>query len=72
MIRGGVTADGRTTYFPESKSALIQPLGLSDDEKADLLAFLDAFSGEKITEDYPTLPEYAPLFTQAELEEASK
>ncbi|MDD1782669.1 cytochrome-c peroxidase [Enterovibrio sp. ZSDZ35] len=70
--RGGVTADGRTTDFPQTKSTLIQPLGLTDSEKADLLAFLAAFSGERITMDYPTLPEYQPLFSEEELAEATK
>ena len=70
--RGGIAADGRTTDFPENKSPLIKPLGLTDQEKADLLAFLDAFSGDKVTETRPTLPPYAPLFTEQELLEAKK
>ncbi len=65
--RGGVSEDGRTTDFPETKSALIKPLGLSDEEKEDLIAFIEAFSGEEILIDKPKLPEYAPLFTEAEL-----
>ncbi len=70
--RGGVDEDGNTTSFPENKSALIKPLGLSDAEKEDLLAFLDAFSGDEIRIDKPELPEYAPLFTKAQLMEARK
>lgn len=66
--RGGVTEDGRTTDFPETKSALIKPLGLSDQEKEDLIAFIEAFSGEEILMDKPKLPEYAPLFSEAELQ----
>jgi cytochrome c peroxidase len=65
--RGGVTEDGRTTDFPETKSALIKPLGLTDEEKEDLIAFLEAFSGEEILMDKPKLPEYAPLFSEAEV-----
>ena len=70
--RGGVTADGQTTAFPKTKTKLIKPLSLSDAEKADLVVFLDAFSGEKIMMDAPTLPEYAPLFTKTELQELKK
>ena len=66
--RGGVDEEGRTTDFPETKSELIKPLGLSDAEKEDLLAFLEAFSGEEILMDKPKLPEYAPLFSEAELQ----
>jgi len=64
---GGVTEDGRTTDFPASKSELIQPLGLSDQEKEDLVAFLESFSGDEILMDKPELPPYVPLFTEAEL-----
>ncbi len=69
---GGFAEDGRTTDFPETKSKLIKPLGLSDVEKEDLLSFIEAFSGEEIIVDRPILPEYAPLFTKAELMEAKK
>ncbi len=67
--RGGVTADGRTTGFPKTKSELIKPLGLNKEEKADLLAFLDAFSGEKITMEYPQLPPSEQLFSEEEISE---
>ncbi|MGF1764957.1 cytochrome-c peroxidase [Aliivibrio kagoshimensis] len=70
--RGGIDANGRTSTFSESKSPLIKPLGLSSDEKADLLAFLDAFTGERLLMDYPTIPEYQPLFTEKQLKEATK
>ena len=69
---GGVAEDGRTTDFPDTKTALIKPLALTDEEKEDLLAFLEAFSGEEITMDKPKLPKYAPLFTKQELMEAKK
>ena len=65
--RGGVAEDGRTTDFSETKSALIKPLGLTDEEKEDLVAFLEAFSGEEILMDKPRLPEYAPLFSEADI-----
>jgi cytochrome c peroxidase len=70
--RGGVTEDGRTTDFSQTKSPLIKPLGLEPQEKADLVAFLGAFSGERLTMERPELPDYAPLFTEQELLEASK
>lgn len=69
---GGVAADGRSTGFPKSKSELIKPLGLNDSEVSDLVAFLNAFSGDKITMDWPKLPPYAALFTKEQLMEAKK
>ena len=69
---GGMDVDGRTTLFPENKDARIKPLGLSDDEKSDLIAFLEAFSGEEMIIEKPVLPEYQPLFTEAELKEVKK
>lgn len=70
--RGGVAKDGRTSGFPQTKSALIKPLGLTASEKKQLLAFLGAFSGERITMDYPTLPKYQRLFSEEELAEVKK
>lgn len=70
--RGGVDEEGRTTGFPQSKSPLIKPLGLNDDEKEDLVTFIEAFSGDEILMDKPKLPKYAPLFTEAELKEVKK
>ncbi|MDP2575710.1 cytochrome c peroxidase [Vibrio penaeicida] len=70
--RGGVAKDGRTSGFPQTKSTLIKPLGLTASEKKQLLAFLGAFSGERITMDYPTLPKYQRLFSEEELAEVKK
>ncbi len=70
--RGGLDEEGRTTPFPENKSKIIKPLGLADEEKEDLIAFIEAFSGEEILVDPPELPDYAPLFTRQELMEAKK
>jgi cytochrome c peroxidase len=39
-------------------SSLLKPLGLSDTEKEDLLAFLETLSGEEIIVDPPELPPY--------------
>ena len=60
-------AGGGHNMFSKNKSKLIKPLGLNDAEKEDLLAFLEAFSGEEIAIDRPKMPDYAPLFTKAEL-----
>ena len=70
--RGGIAADGRTTGFPETKTPLIKPLGLTAGEKSDLLAFLDAFSGERMDMAYPEIPPSQRLFTEQELAEATK
>jgi len=69
---GGVTDDGRTTDFTKTKTPLIKPLGLTDEEKKDLVAFLEAFSGPEIEIEKPKLPEYEPLFTRKELEDIVK
>ncbi len=45
----------------ENKTKLIKPLGLSDKEIGDLVAFVEAFSGPEIKIDRPKLPPYAPL-----------
>lgn len=41
-----------------TKSPLIRPLGLTQREKADLVAFLNSMSGSEVLEDVPKLPEY--------------
>ncbi|MEZ8344985.1 cytochrome-c peroxidase [Vibrio splendidus] len=70
--RGGVADDGRTTGYPQTKSALIQPLGLTEQDKKNLLSFVEAFSGEQIFIEEPTIPKYQPLFTKEELAGAEK
>ena len=40
---------------------MIQPLGLTDGEKADLVAFLESLSGEEILPEDPEIPEMEPL-----------
>jgi cytochrome c peroxidase len=45
-----------------NKTALLKPLGLSDQEKKDLVAFLEALSMDKpLLMDPPKLPPYAPM-----------
>ena len=52
---------GGTNEFAANKTPLIKPLGLSDEEIEDLVAFLEALSGEEIIMSTPKLPPYAPL-----------
>ncbi len=56
---------GGTNEFSETKTDLIVPLGLTDEEKSNLLAFLESLSGERITMEYPDLPPTQPLPAQA-------
>jgi len=69
---GGKDENGRTTLFTENKDKRIKPLGLSDDEKSDLVTFIESFSGEEMIIPKPKLPAYQALFTKAELEEVKK
>ena len=52
---------GGKNEFSANKTRLIKPLGLSDEEKEDLLAFLESLSGREIKMKTPRLPQYAPL-----------
>ncbi|MFQ5624055.1 MAG: cytochrome-c peroxidase [Paracoccaceae bacterium] len=44
-----------------NKTPLLKPLNLTDEEKEDLVAFLESLSGDEIKIETPTLPSYAPL-----------
>ena len=44
-----------------NKTPLLKPLNLTDDEKEDLVSFLDSLSGEELRIEIPQLPSYAPL-----------
>ncbi|MTI16013.1 cytochrome-c peroxidase [Rhodobacteraceae bacterium RKSG542] len=59
---------GGTNEFAENKTKLLKPLGLSEEEKADLVNFIKSLSGDEILIDEPELPEYAPLPTAANVE----
>ena len=52
---------GAENEFVANKSPLIRPLGLTDAEKADLVAFLESLSGEEILPELPELPMMEPL-----------
>ncbi len=51
---------GGKNEFSKNKSKLIQPLGLTETEINDLVAFLESLSGDEIIVDAPDLPDYAP------------
>lgn len=59
--QGGGRNDFTDGTMAKNKTKLLKPLGLSDDEKADLVAFLESLSGPEIKISTPKLPRYAPL-----------
>jgi cytochrome c peroxidase len=54
-------AGGGENDFSRTKTQMIKPLGLKDKEKADLVAFLESLSGERIVMEQPDLPPSEPL-----------
>lgn len=54
-------AGGGKNEFAKTKSPLIKPLGLTDTEIDDLVAFLESLSGEEILLEAPDLPKMEPL-----------
>ena len=56
-------AGGGENEFADTKSPMIQPLGLEDKEIDDLVAFLESLSGDEILMEPPELPEMEPLPT---------
>jgi cytochrome c peroxidase len=52
---------GGTQDIFGTKSPLIQPLNLTEDEKKDLVAFLQSLSGTEIIVETPELPDYEAL-----------
>jgi cytochrome c peroxidase len=62
---GGGSNDFTDGTMAKSKTTLLKPLGLSDAEKEDLVAFLESLSGDEIKIPTPSLPSYAPLPTVA-------
>jgi len=52
---------GDENEFAATKSPLIRPLGLTDAEMSDLVAFLESLSGEEILMETPDLPVMQPL-----------
>lgn len=58
---GGGQNDFTDGTMASSKTDLIKPLGLDEDEVSNLVAFLEAFSGDELEVEAPKLPPYAPL-----------
>ena len=58
---GGGSNEFTDGTLAKNKTKLLKPLGLSDQEKEDLAAFLESLSGEEIKMSTPKLPPYAPL-----------
>jgi cytochrome c peroxidase len=58
---GGGSNDFTDGTMASSKTDLIKPLGLDEDEVENLVAFLEAFSGDELEVEAPKLPPYAPL-----------
>jgi len=58
---GGGTNEFTDGVLAKNKTNLLKKLGLTDDEKADLAAFLESLSGKEIKMSTPKLPPYAPL-----------
>lgn len=52
---------GGENEFSANKTELIQPLGLSDGEIDDIVAFLESLSGEEILMEEPEIPAMQPL-----------
>ncbi|MBI4520833.1 MAG: hypothetical protein HY701_08330, partial [Gemmatimonadetes bacterium] len=49
-----------------NKTSVLKKLELTDEEKEDLVAFLDSLTGDEITMETPTLPEMAAVVYQGE------
>jgi cytochrome c peroxidase len=58
---GGGSNEFTDGSMAANKTKLLKPLGLTDAEKEDLVAFLEALSGPEIKMSTPKLPRYAPL-----------
>ncbi|VAV92668.1 Cytochrome c551 peroxidase [hydrothermal vent metagenome] len=58
---GGGQNDFTDGTISKTKTPLLKPLGLSEKEVDDLVAFLEAFSGDELAIEAPKLPDYAPL-----------
>ena len=50
-----------TIGWGKSKTPILKPLNLTDEEKGALVAFLESISGEEILMETPQLPKYQPL-----------
>jgi len=62
--QGGGQNDFTDGTMASTKTELLKPLGLSDDEVGQLVSFLEAFSGDELKVDPPVLPPYGPLASE--------
>jgi len=58
---GGGKNDFTDGTMAKNKTSILKPLGLSEKEVGDLVAFLEGFSGDELKVEAPKLPDYAPL-----------
>ncbi|MFQ5707117.1 MAG: cytochrome-c peroxidase [bacterium] len=56
--QGGGEDQIEQTFGQRTKTDLLKPLNLTDQEKAQLVAFLESLSGQEIVMDIPELPPY--------------
>lgn len=63
---------GGKNEFVANKTKLLKPLGLSDSEIEDLIAFIESLSGTEIKMKSPKLPPYAPLPSAASARRSPK
>ena len=61
---GGGENDFTDGTIASTKSELLHPLGLTDDEVDQLVAFLEAFSGDELEVEAPELPPYEALASE--------
>jgi cytochrome c peroxidase len=61
---GGGDNDFTDGTMASTKTSLLKPLDLTEDEVGELVAFLEAFSGDELEVEPPELPPYAPLAIQ--------
>lgn len=58
---GGGSNEFTDGTMAKSKTPLLKPLGLTDGEVEDLVAFLEAFSGDELKVEAPELPPYVAM-----------
>ena len=58
---GGGSNDFTDGTMAKNKTPLLKPLGLSEKEVEDLVAFLEAFSGDELKVEAPELPPYVAM-----------
>ena len=61
---GGGENDFTDGTMAATKTDLLKPLGLSDDEVDQLVAFLEAFSGDELEVVPPVLPPYEAMASE--------